>query len=67
LNYAEDSTSEVDMNVVMTGQGALIEIQGTAERQPFAQDMLYQLLSLAQQGIQQLIATQHTVLGLPTA
>lgn len=65
LNYQEDSTSEVDMNVVMTGQGALIEIQGTAERQPFAQEMLHQLLGLAQQGIQQLMTVQRSVLGLP--
>ena len=63
LNYQEDSTSDVDMNIVMTGQGHLIEIQGTAERQPFAQDVLLQLLALAQQGINQLIAAQETAIA----
>jgi ribonuclease PH len=64
LNYQEDSTSEVDMNVVMTGSGALVEIQGTAERQPFAEERLFQMLALAQQGIAQLIAAQRHILGL---
>lgn len=63
LNYQEDSTSDVDMNIVMTGQGHLIEIQGTAERQPFAQDVLLQLLSLAQQGINRLIAAQEAAIA----
>ena len=64
LNYLEDSTSEVDMNVVMTGSGALVEIQGTAERQPFAEEQLLQMLTLARQGIAQLIAAQRHTLGL---
>jgi ribonuclease PH len=64
LNYQEDSTSEVDMNVVMTGGGALVEIQGTAERQPFAEERLFQMLALARQGIAQLVATQRHILGL---
>jgi len=51
LNYAEDSTAEADLNIVMTGTGALVEIQGTAERQPFTQEVLLQLLGLARQGI----------------
>ena len=63
LNYQEDSTSEVDMNVVMTGSGALVEIQGTAERQPFAEARLVQMLALARQGIKQLIAAQRHTLG----
>jgi len=49
----------------MTGSGALIEIQGTAERQPFTQEVLLQTLALAQQGITQLLAAQRTALGLP--
>jgi ribonuclease PH len=65
LNYQEDSTSEVDMNIVMTGAGELIEIQGTAERQPFRQELLMQMLALARHGITQLIAAQCAALGLP--
>jgi ribonuclease PH len=64
LNYEEDSTSDVDMNVVMTGSGNLIEIQGTAEGKPFAQESLLQMLQLARQGIASLIAAQRTALGL---
>jgi ribonuclease PH len=64
LNYQEDSTSEVDMNVVMTGRGALVEIQGTAERQPFAEARLIQMLALARQGIDQLIVAQCRTLGV---
>ena len=64
LNYQEDSTSDVDMNVVMTGNGNLIEIQGTAEREPFAQESLLQMLGLARQGIEQLVEAQRNALGL---
>ena len=64
LNYQEDSTSEVDMNVVMTGSGTLVEIQGTAEREPFAQEDLLQMLALARQGIGQLVEAQCVALGL---
>jgi ribonuclease PH len=67
LNYQEDSTCEVDMNVVMTGSGALVEIQGTAERHPFTQERLLQMLTLAQQGIEQLILAQRRVLGPQSA
>ena len=61
LNYREDSTSDVDMNVVMTSSGKLVEIQGTAEREPFSQDHLLALLALARQGINQLLAAQRAV------
>jgi ribonuclease PH len=64
LNYQEDAASEVDMNVVMTGSGALVEVQGTAERHPFSQDQLLHMLALARQGIAQLVAAQRQVLGL---
>lgn len=64
LNYQEDSTADVDMNIVMTGQGAFIEIQGTAEHNPFAQEALLDLLALARQGIAQLIEAQQRALGL---
>ena len=65
LNYTEDSTSEADLNIVMTGSGRLVEIQGTAERHPFTQEGLFQTLTLARQGIEQLIAAQRTALELP--
>jgi ribonuclease PH len=63
LNYAEDSTAETDMNVVMTGSGKFIEIQGTAERDPFDRQQMNKLLSLAQRGIRQMIKKQQKVLG----
>jgi ribonuclease PH len=63
LNYPEDSTSDVDMNIVMTGSGNLIEVQGTAEGEPFSQDSLLELLALARQGISQLVESQRAVLS----
>ena len=62
LNYPEDSTSDVDMNIVMTGSGNLVEVQGTAEGEPFSQDNLLDLLGLARQGINQLAEAQRAVL-----
>ena len=63
LNYGEDSTSDVDMNIVMTGSGHLVEVQGTAEGEPFSQAQLLQLLELARGGIYQLFEAQRAVLG----
>jgi ribonuclease PH len=63
LNYTEDSTSDVDMNIVMTGNGNLVEVQGTAEGEPFSQEQLLQLLGLARDGIHQLFEAQRVVLG----
>ena len=63
LAYEEDSKAEVDMNVVMTGAGKFIEVQGTAETQPFGRDALNQLLDLAQGGIKQLIEFQRAAVG----
>jgi ribonuclease PH len=63
LAYEEDSRAEVDMNVVKTSDGRYIELQGTAETQPFARDALDQLLSLADAGIQRLIDQQREVVG----
>ena len=63
LNYAEDSTAEVDMNVVMTGAGAFVEVQGTAEQVPFGRDRLDELLGLAEGGIRQLVALQRRALA----
>jgi ribonuclease PH len=62
LDYDEDANAEVDMNVVMTGSGAFIEIQGTAEKKPFNQEKLNALLDLARKGIKQLIRVQKSVL-----
>lgn len=61
LCYEEDSRAEVDMNVVMTGQGRFVEIQGTAEAEPFTYGELNQFLALAKQGIEQLVERQKQV------
>ena len=58
LNYAEDSRAQVDFNVVMTGKGEFVEVQGTAEGRPFSREALDGLLALADQGIRQLLAIQ---------
>ena len=65
LPYEEDSRAEVDMNVVMTGDGRFIEVQGTAEGQAFSRGELDQLLSLAERGIAELMVEQATVLATP--
>jgi len=62
LNYQEDSLAAVDLNVVMTGRGRLVEIQGTAEGLPFSREQLNRLLDLATRGIQELVARQREVL-----
>ena len=62
LDYAEDSNAETDMNVVMTEQGGFIEIQGTAEKETFAQHDLDSMLVLAKEGIQQLVRAQKEVI-----
>ena len=62
LTYHEDVAAEVDMNVVMTGQGLYVEVQGTAEEKPFSQLQLEALLDLAKEGIQKLIQHQRLVL-----
>jgi len=63
LDYAEDSQCETDMNVVMTGAGGLVEVQGTAEGKPFSRTELDALVDLASSGIRQLIALQRAALG----
>ena len=64
LNYEEDSSAQVDLNVVMAESGAYIEIQGTAEKFPFTPDQLQQMLDLARHGCDQLFAVQKEVLGI---
>jgi ribonuclease PH len=62
LNFQEDSRAEVDMNVVCTGDGRFVEIQGTAEKRPFNDHDLQEMLRLASKGIRELIAIQRQVL-----
>ncbi|TMH19710.1 MAG: ribonuclease PH [Betaproteobacteria bacterium] len=64
LDYAEDSACETDMNVVMTGSGGFVEVQGTAEGEPFSTAQMGALVALAKQGIAELIAKQKAALGL---
>jgi ribonuclease PH len=63
LDYAEDSAAEVDMNVVMSGDGRLVEVQATAERAPFARDQLDELLDLAGTAIEQIGLAQAEAVG----
>ncbi len=63
LAYEEDSKADVDMNIVKTGDGRYIEIQGTAEAEPFGTDALTGLLALADRGIADLIAKQRAIVG----
>ena len=63
LDYPEDSNSDTDMNVVMTGGGALVEVQGTAEGEPFSRSEMDTMLDLAERGIGQLVAAQKAALG----
>lgn len=63
LNYDEDSTAHTDMNVVMTESGKFIEVQGTAEQEPFSAETLGKMLRLAKKGIDELIQAQKLVLG----
>jgi ribonuclease PH len=63
LAYEEDSTAEVDMNIVKTGGGLYIEVQGTAEALPFGREALNRLLDLGDTGVRQLIAIQRNLVG----
>jgi ribonuclease PH len=63
LDYSEDSTAEVDANVVMTGEGGLVEVQATAERTPLSRASLDELLGLAEMGISRLRQVQERVIG----
>ena len=63
LPYSEDSRAEVDMNVVMTGRGGFVEVQGTAEGSPFTRGEMDALVSLAEGGIRELIAAQKRALA----
>ncbi|MFL0557917.1 ribonuclease PH [Paenibacillus barengoltzii] len=63
LNYEEDSKAKVDMNVVMTGNGQFVEVQGTGEENPFSRAELDQMLALAEKGIREMIEQQREALG----
>ena len=62
LSYSEDSKADVDMNVVVTGSGKMVEVQGTAEQDPFSESALIKLLKLAKQGAYELIEIQKRIL-----
>jgi ribonuclease PH len=64
LEYIEDSACDTDMNVVMTGSGGFVEVQGTAEGASFSRDEMNSLLQLADRGIRDLVAAQRRALGL---
>ena len=63
LNYDEDSKAMVDMNVVMTGRGQFVEVQGTGEENPFSREDLDRMLALAEKGIREMIEQQREALG----
>jgi len=67
LDYSEDSTAETDMNVVMTGDGRLIEVQATAERDPFTRELLDELLDIATGGLETIGAAQRDAIDVPRA
>lgn len=63
LDYAEDSAAETDANFVLTGRGGIVEVQGTAEMEPFTQEQLLELLGLARAGTERLVALQKEALA----
>jgi ribonuclease PH len=65
LDYSEDSNADTDMNVVMTGDGRLIEVQATAEKDPFTRERLDELLGLAERGIEQIARLQQEAVDAP--
>ncbi len=64
LDYPEDSDCDTDMNVIMTGSGGMVEVQGTAEGEPFSRAEMNTLLDMAEKGISELIAVQKQTLGI---
>ena len=64
LDYPEDSDCDTDMNVIMTGSGGIVEIQGTAEGEPFTRSQMNQLIDLAEAGIRDLVGKQKEALGV---
>ena len=64
LDYAEDSSAQADANFVLTGRGGIVEVQGTAEEKPFGHDQFLDLLTLAQKGVNELVALQKAALNI---
>ena len=64
LDYAEDSNAETDANFVLTGAGGIVEVQGTAEKDPFSEEMFLELMRLARKGVSELVTAQNAALGL---
>jgi ribonuclease PH len=67
LCYSEDSTAEVDMNIVRTGKGGIVEVQGTAEGEPFSVSQMDELMGLGADGVDRLVSVQRELLGDVTA
>ena len=67
LTYGEDSQADVDMNVIMTGSGKFVEIQGTAEKEPFSEANMKSLLVLAKKAIKEIIEIQRRALEIPSS
>jgi ribonuclease PH len=67
LDYSEDSTAAVDMNVVVTGDGRLVEVQATAEQDPFSRETLDELLELAEAGCEEIAAAQAEAVSAAAA
>ena len=67
LCYEEDSSADVDMNIVMAESGRFIEVQGTAEKEPFDQDEFTQMLDYARKGIDEIFDMQRSLLGIKVA
>jgi ribonuclease PH len=63
LDYAEDSSADADANFVMTGKGGMVEVQGTAEREPFSEELFGRLLELAKKGVRELVSLQKLTVG----
>jgi len=63
LDYSEDSKADVDMNIIKTGTGGFVEIQGTAEREPFSDKQMKAMLTLADKGIKEIVAIQKKAIG----
>jgi ribonuclease PH len=63
LDYSEDSEADVDLNIIKTGSGGFVEIQGTAEREPFSDKQMKSMIALADRGIKQLVAIQKKTIG----
>ena len=64
LDYSEDSEADVDLNIVKTSSGGFVEIQGTAEREPFTDKQMKAMLALADKGIKQLVTIQKQAVGI---